>query len=153
SQYQDLILQRVATVIPVESLIWVPPDADEIVSILGNRCLSAGECSELARFLAKEPGWDPLGCLILNEVPSCGLGARFPRIQNLMALPVGERETGGWLIALNKGAATALADRSPGRDGHATRVQQPATLPDRAVEDRRAIVPFRRIDAALLRPF
>ncbi len=56
------------------------------------------------------------------------------------------------LIALNKSDATA-ANRSPGRDGRTARVALPATPPDRPITDRLEVVPFRRIDAAVLMPF
>ena len=139
---QGRILRRVAAVLPVETLIWVSPQGEETVAIEGDRRLSARDGRELARWLSKSPEWDPSGCLILNHAPSCGLGARFSGIGNLMALSVDDRDAGGWLIALNKRDAAAAPGRSPGRAGHETgRTDSPA------------IVPFRSIDVALLKPF
>ena len=145
---QGRILQRVAAVLPVETLIWVSPQGEETVAIEGDRRLSARDGRELARWLSKSPGWDPSGCLILNHAPSCGLGARFSGIGNLMALSVDDRDAGGWLIALNKRDAAAAPDRSPGRAGH-DGIAPARILPT----DSPAIVPFRHIDVALLKPF
>jgi HD-GYP domain-containing protein (c-di-GMP phosphodiesterase class II) len=147
------ILQRVAAVLSVQTLIWVPPGGEEPLVIEGDRLLSAQDCSELARRLSKSPEWDPSGYLILNDLQSCGLGARFPRIINLMAVSVDEKDGRGWLIALNKSDATTAANRSPGMDGRTARAALPATPPDRPIRDRLEVVPFRRIDAVVLIPF
>ena len=138
--------------LPVQTLIWVPPQEEETLVIEGDRLLSARDCNELARRLSQSPQWDPSEYLILNDLRSCGWGARFPRIINLIALSVDEKDGGGWLIALNKSDSTA-ADRSPGMDGRTARASLPATPPDRPIADRREVVPFRRIDAAVLMPF
>ena len=135
------ILQRVAVVLPVETLIWVPAQADETVAIEGDRCLSAREGRELARWLAKSPDWDRSGCLLVNQAASSGLGARFPGIINLMALSGDDRNSSGCLIALNKTETMAARSERSAAPTH----------PPRA--DRPAIVPFRHIDVALLKPF
>jgi HD domain len=150
---QARILRRVAAVLPVETLIWVSPQGEETVAIEGDRRLSARDARELARWLSKSPGWDPSGCLILNHAPSCGLGARYSGIVNLMALSVDNKDAGGWLIALNKRDAAAAPDRSPGRAGPETGIERPATSPHPPRSDSPAIIPFRSIDVAILKPF
>ncbi len=128
SVHQNRILQRVAAVLPAATLIWVPPQGEEAVVIEGDRRLSPRDGRELARWLARSPEWDPSGCLILNDAAPSGLGVRFPGVVNLMALAVDNKDAGGWLIVLNKGDDPARADGP-------------------------AIVPFRRLDVALLKPF
>ena len=126
---------------------------EETLVIEGDRLLSAQDCRELARRLSKSPDWDPSGYLILNDLRSCGLGARFRGIINLMAFSVDEKDAGGLLIALNKSDATVAANRTPGSDGRTTRVAMPAARPERPIAERLEAVPFRRIDAAVLMPF
>jgi putative nucleotidyltransferase with HDIG domain len=150
---QGRILRRAVAVLPVETLIWVPPQEEDPVAIEGERCLSARDGRELARWLSKSPEWDPSGSLILNEARSCGLGARCPGIVNLMALSVDDRNAGGWLIAVNKVDAAAASDRSPGRDGQAMGIERLTGSPDLPHPDSPAIVPFRGLDVALLKPF
>jgi len=151
SRYQNRILQRVAAMLPVETLVWVPAHQEETVVIEGNHLLSARDCAELARFLSKSPEWHSSGCMILNEVQSCRLGERFPMISNLIALAVGENNALGWLIALNKCDVTPAALRSPGLNGNSSRM--PASSPHPSCTERLQVAPFRRIDAALLMPF
>jgi hypothetical protein len=121
------ILQRAAAVLPTETLIWVPPQAGEAVTFEGEHRLSAREARELVRWLSRSPEWDTSGCLISNDAPALGLGTRFPGIVNLMALAVDDQDAGGWLIALNKSDPAAAGGAS--------------------------VVPFRRLDVAILKPF
>ena len=151
-EYQNHILQGVAAVLPAETLIWVPVNEEGSVAIAGHQCLSPRECDELARLLSKSSEWDPSGCLILNDVQSCRLGARFPGIINLIALSVGENNPVGWLLALNKSDVTAVATRSPALDSPRSHLRIHSPSPDTAAA-RPAIAPFRRIDTALLLPF
>ena len=89
--------------------------------------------------------------MILNQVQSCPLGERFPKIINLIALAVGENNALGWLIAMNKCDVTAAAYRSLHLYGHLNRMPAPSPHPSRT--ERLEVAPFRRIDAALLMPF
>jgi HD-GYP domain-containing protein (c-di-GMP phosphodiesterase class II) len=145
------ILRRAAAVVCAETVIWVPSQEDEPVVIEGDRRLSAREGHELARWLATRPERDASGYLIFNEAPTSGLGNRFPGILNLMGLSGDDRNSGGWLIVLNK--LQAAPDRSSGRDGHSTGVEPMAVPLDHAGSDRPAIAPFRGIDVALMKPF
>jgi HD-GYP domain-containing protein (c-di-GMP phosphodiesterase class II) len=151
SRYQNRILRRVATTLPVETLVWVPADQEETVVIERNHLLSKRECAELAKLLSKSPEWHSSGCMILNQVQSCPLGERFPKIINLIALAVGENNALGWLIAMNKCDVTAAAYRSLHLYGHLSRM--PAPSPHPSCTERLEVAPFRRIDAALLMPF
>ncbi len=114
--------------LPAETLIWVPVNEEESVAIAGHQCLSPRECDELARLLSKSSEWDPSGCLILNDVQSRRLGARFPGIINLIALSVGENNPVGWLLALNKSDVTAVATRSPALDSPRSHLRIAFTL-------------------------
>ena len=104
--------------LPVETLIWVPADEQENVVIVGRRHPEPTDCVELARVLSRSPEWDPSGCMIQNDVSSSTLGTLFPGINNLIALSVGENNTPGWLIALNKIDVTIRAFKSPAPAGH-----------------------------------
>ena len=137
----------------MQALIWMPHRGKEPLVIEGDRLLSEQDCSELARRLSKNPEWDPSGYLILNDLRSCGLRARFPGIINLLAFSVGGKDAGGLLIALNKCDATAAANRSPDSDGRTTRVAPSATPPSLRITQGPEVAPFRRIDAAVLMPF
>jgi hypothetical protein len=150
-QYQDYILNRVLAVLPVETLIWVPADEQENVVIVGRRYPQPTDCVELAKVLSRSPEWDPSGCMIQNDVSSSSLGTLFPGIINLIALSVGENNTPGWLIALNKIDMTIRAYRSPDPAGHVGGLRIDA--PCHAQGERPSIAAFRRIDTALLMPF
>jgi hypothetical protein len=125
---QSRVLRRIAAVLPAAALIWVPPQAEEDVVTEGGGGLCGRGGRDLARWLSQRPDWDLSGSLILNDALSCGLAAKFPGIVNLMAVAVGDKQAGGWLIVLNK------RDDLAGAGG-----------PD--------IVPFRLLDVALLKPF
>jgi len=152
AHYQDYILKRVLAVLPVETLIWVPADEQETVAIVGRRVPKPTDCVELASVLSRSPEWDTSGCMIQNDVPSSRLGTLFPGITNLIALSVGESNTPGWLIALNKVDVTIRAYRPPGLDGHVGGLRLDASSSHGQVE-RPSIAAFRRIDTALLMPF
>jgi HD-GYP domain-containing protein (c-di-GMP phosphodiesterase class II) len=149
---QGRILERAAAVLPVETLIWVPRREEEPVAIEGERCLSAREGRELARWLSEGHEWDASGSLIVNQALPSALENRFAGIMNLMALSVDDRDADGWLIALNKRDPEAGPDRSPGRAGPAMGIERLSGSRDLPPAGK-AVVPFRRLDVALLKPF
>jgi putative nucleotidyltransferase with HDIG domain len=81
--------------------------------------------------------------LLCNQVQATSLGARFPEIVNLLALPVSDQGSLGWVLAINK--------KDPTRTLPAAETVKPPT-PSRPPA-RPALLPFRRSDAALLTPF
>lgn len=147
---QNRILERVAVVLPVGALIWVPAQAGEPI-VRGNCDMSARDCRQLIGELTASVDRDVTGCIILNRVTSSDLGRMYPGIENLMALPDEESAAAGWLIAVNKIEAASTDSR---RDGGPA--GQPAgfdSAPHHPGPMRPAISPFRRIDAAHLMPF
>jgi HD-GYP domain-containing protein (c-di-GMP phosphodiesterase class II) len=126
---QQRVLQTAFELLGVETLIWVPCDPDAHPLILGQTCLAAADCRQLAQLLAKDPDFRTSGPLLCNEVASLSWGGRFPQVANLMAFVARDQRPVGWVLALNKKAAKGAA-AVPG-----------------------AVASFRRSDAALLTPF
>lgn len=151
SRYQTHILQQIAATLPVETLAWIPSIQEENVLVEGSQLFPSRAWVELAGLLSKSPEWENLGWVIINQVPSCHLGDRFPKIQNLIALAVGDHHPQGCLLAINKSDVVAPAQRSPERDGDSSPV--PISFSGLSPVERLQPVPFRRIDAALLMPF
>jgi hypothetical protein len=141
------ILRVAGELLGTRSLAWVPTQRDDEVVFEGERLLSAWDCAQLVNVLADQPAWEESGYVLVNDVRECGWGARFPRILNLLAIPVAEKTLSGWVLALNKGRATA---RGPsGREARIPQAEEPGEPGSRTG----SILPFRRSDAALIMPF
>lgn len=141
------ILHAVSELIGVQAVAWVPNRNDEPVVLEGERLLSAWDFSQLGAMLAQTPDWEAHGYLIRNDLAAVGWASRFPHVANILAMPVTDRGLSGWVIALNKrGLQPAVLDHGDTRDG---------TADADGSEDLSAssVVPFRRVDAALLTPF
>jgi HD-GYP domain-containing protein (c-di-GMP phosphodiesterase class II) len=146
-----LILRVAADLLNARSVVWVPcPSVAETV-VDGDPGLSPWECSRMASLLAQAPDWPEAGFLVRNDLGTDRLAARFPRVANLLAVPVPGRGTTGWMIALNKteGPSTPPPGAEASRDWPvgAGRPPSPRDIPPPG------IVPFRRADAALLSSF
>ena len=87
----------------------------------GERLLSPWDCGQLANVLAGQARWEESGYLIINEPARDGWGARFPQIQNLLAIPVADKKLSGWVLAFNKRRAAAAARPAGGADARASR--------------------------------
>jgi putative nucleotidyltransferase with HDIG domain len=125
------ILKAAAGFLGAQMLAWVPRHADAAVVTEGETCLAAADSRELAALLAR--GQDPRrpGPVLIDAFQERSGAGRFPRVHNLLALPVSDPGLVGWVIAINKHA-------SPGAD---------------VAESAVAAVPFRKSDAAVLAPF
>lgn len=147
---QKRILQAAYEMLGVQTLVWVPHPANEPVRIQGDPCLSAWDFRHLASRLAHAPDLQASGLFLTNEVRKTSWGGRFPKVVNLVALPVSDQGSLGWVIAINKqeGKKSFLpADRA-----HSPRTPWvPASQTEEAAAPH--LVPFRRSDAALLTPF
>jgi HD-GYP domain-containing protein (c-di-GMP phosphodiesterase class II) len=148
SQNRKRILRAAADLLEVQSVAWVPARNDEPVAIEGDRLLSPWDFGQLCGLLAQSPDWEKTGYLIRNEVAGSDWASRFPNVANVLAIPVVERVPAGWLIALNKRAGQA--PRAPSAD--APDEASPAGPVNQRVLPVE-VVPFRRVDAALLTPF
>ena len=134
---QRRVLQSAWEMLGVQTVVWVPQQAEEPVLVQGEPCLSAWDFRQLAARLAHAPELQVSGLFLCNQVQACSWGGRFPAVLNLLALPVSERGQLGWVLAVNK--------REPARPGAASEAGSPATPTP--------VIPFRRSDAALLTPF
>jgi putative nucleotidyltransferase with HDIG domain len=130
---QKRILQSAYEMLNVQTLAWVPQQADVPVVVQGDPCLSSWDFRQLAARLPQAPDMQGSGLLLWNQIQAGSWAARFPQIVNLMALPVSDRGSQGWIIAINK------------RDGRGAR--------EEGREAPTALGSFRRSDAALLTPF
>jgi len=138
------ILRVAGELLGTRSLAWVPIHRDDDVVFEGDRLLSAWDCVQLTSTLADRPGWEESGYVLINDAQGNHWGTRFPRIRNLLAVPVAEKTLSGWVLALNK---SRVAGRGPrGRILQGTEHAEPESGPA-------PILPFRRSDAALLLPF
>jgi HD-GYP domain-containing protein (c-di-GMP phosphodiesterase class II) len=140
---QKRILQAALEVLGVEALVWVPPSADDTVVILGEGLLSPWDFRQLAVRFTQSPDLHSSGLLLCNQVQVSSLGARFPQIGNMLALPVCDQGSQGWVIALNKRDPTR-----PSSPDEMVKVAAPSRSPIPS-----PLLPFRRSDAALLTPF
>ena len=141
---QKRILQAATELLSVQTLLWVPRQADPPVLIAGDPFLTEQDGRHLALYLSRSPGWDSAGVLINNQVSGTGWGARLEKIENLMALTTAQDGEPGCVIALNRYEKTSGSSRKdlspvvPNGEGE--------TLTAR-------LIPFRRSEAALLTPF
>jgi hypothetical protein len=128
---QQRVLEAAHGLLTVQTLICVPPDPQQPVVVHGEPLLAPLDCLQLAGLLAKTPGYVGIGPLMCNHAETQLWAMSFPTISTLLALPIGDPPSTGWVIALNKGwKAGRPADEAA----------QPAQ-------------PFRKSDAALLTPF
>jgi HD-GYP domain-containing protein (c-di-GMP phosphodiesterase class II) len=139
------ILRAAGELLGVASLAWVSLLGDGDVVLEGERLLSPWDCGQLADHLADQNRRDQSGYVLINEARASRWGARFPQIQNLLAVPVGEKTLTGWVLAFNKRRA---AGRGPNGREH-----RPAQAAEHGESGQSPVLPFRRLDAAILMPF
>ena len=96
------ILRIAGELLGVPSLAWVSVLGDGDVVLEGERLLSPWDCGQLADHLADPKLWDQSGYVLNNEARESSWGARFPQIQNLLAIPVVDKTLSGWVLAFNK---------------------------------------------------
>ncbi len=119
------ILEGAFASLGATTLVWVPRNSDNAVTIQGDAALAPVDYRQVAALLAKNENpvsQAPILYERFQEKPGAG---RFPDIANLLALPVIDQDLIGWVIAFNKKPAAGGA---------------PAAT-------------FRKSDAALLMPF
>lgn len=146
-KYRKRILDAVADLLNVQTLVWVSQDGEAPV-IGGEPCLSPWDCQQLALHLAKSPHWDETGVMLGNDVTDESWSDRCPHVKNLLAITLCDHRAAGWAIAINKHAPVSGQDvRNLGMNRHTDNAspEMPATSP-------RATVPFRLSDAAVLTP-
>jgi hypothetical protein len=124
------VLEVVHSLLEAQMLICVPPDPQMPVVVHGDPLIQPLDCVQLAGLLAKTPGYDGSGPVLCNQPETQLWALSFPCIATLLALPIGDPPSPGWVIALNKG-----------KKDESTLSSVPAS---------RA---FRKSDAALLTPF
>jgi HD-GYP domain-containing protein (c-di-GMP phosphodiesterase class II) len=124
------ILKTAQGFLGAQAVFWVPAHAGDQVLVQGEPGLAPADCRQLAKLLARSPDAQPGKPVLWNQEVSERWTGRFPRIANLLAFPLTDKQQAGWLIALNKRDAKA----PPGDVGPAG-------------------APFRRADAAVLMPF
>src|SRR5262249_25048658 len=97
------ILRVAGELLGARSLSWVSRLGDGEVTLEGEQLLSGWEWRQLVDHLAASHLRDGFAYLLVNEPRASQWGARFPRIQNLLAVPILEKNVLGWVLALNKG--------------------------------------------------
>jgi HD-GYP domain-containing protein (c-di-GMP phosphodiesterase class II) len=139
------ILRAAGELLGASSLAWVSLLEDGDVVLEGERLLSPWDFRQIVNQLADQKLRVPSGYVLINEARKTNWGARFPRIENLLAVPVTEKSVSGWVLAVNKRQGTGRGSKVHERRGaHAETDGEPGPPP---------ILPFRRVDAALLVPF
>ncbi len=139
------ILRAAGELLSAESIAWVSLLDDGDVSVQGEPLLSPWDCRQLANHLADETCDAETEYVVLNEPRERRWAARFPQIRNLLAIPVADKTTSGWVLAFNKKRAAGLDESE--REHHRLIAGEP-TDPGASQVQR-----FRRSDAALLLPF
>jgi len=132
------LLEVVAHLVGASATAFVPQRADDPVVTAGEPLLSPWDCTQIPAVLAECPG-GKAGFVVLNDPPpTSGSVGQLPGVKNLLALPVTDRGGQGWLIVMNKLSRPTSPGQAPGADA-------PTQPPQ--------VVPFRKVDAALLTPF
>jgi putative nucleotidyltransferase with HDIG domain len=148
---QRRILQSAYEMLGVQTLVWVPHPANDAVLSQGDACMSAWDYRQLAVRISQLPDLQPSGLFLCNEVQATSWGGRFPRIVNLLALPVSDQGSLGWIIAINK--------KDGSRPSFHPEKGKPLSSPDIQLDLAVSAPPpvhlaaFRRSDAAILTPF
>jgi HD-GYP domain-containing protein (c-di-GMP phosphodiesterase class II) len=139
------VLRTARELLGATSIAWVSLVGDSDVVCDGEKLFSPWEFGQIADQLADENVSDQSGYVIVNDPRESRWGARFPRMSNVLAVPLVETTISGWVLAFNKQQATG---RGPlGRDRRA------APSAECNETGQAPILPFRRWDAALLMPF
>jgi HD-GYP domain-containing protein (c-di-GMP phosphodiesterase class II) len=139
------ILRAAGNLLGASSIAWISLLEDGVVVLEGEPLLSPWDFRQLGKQLAGQNLRGSSDHVLINEARQTDWGARFPRIQNLLAVPVTEKAHSGWILAINKRQATGRASHvQEHRGAHGKERGEPGPPP---------ILPFRRLDAALLMPF
>jgi HD-GYP domain-containing protein (c-di-GMP phosphodiesterase class II) len=142
---QQRVIDATFRLLNVQTLLWVPQQADMPMITRGDPILSPPECRALAACLAKHPDYRPLEPLICNDVPSLSWANRFPRISNLIGFVLTDQGPLGWVIAIN--------NRGGKRGSESDSVESAAAEGGTGLPAASACVPFRKTDATLLTSF
>jgi HD-GYP domain-containing protein (c-di-GMP phosphodiesterase class II) len=141
---QQRILDAAFKQLRVQTLIWVPQQADAPIVIHGEPLLAPPECRALANGLSQHPEYRPLEPLLFNDLEGTTWASRFQQVSNLLAFLLTDQGPLGWVIAINKSAGTRSS---------APASQSSAADPPRRPPTAECRAPFRKSDAALLTPF
>jgi hypothetical protein len=126
------ILKTAQGFLGAQAVLWVPAQPEDPVLVQGEPGLAPADCRQLGKLLARSPDAASGKPVLWNQNEAERWSGRFPRIVNLLAFPLTDKQQAGWLIALNKRAAgPGAAPAGAGPVG----------------------APFRRADAAVLMPF
>ena len=79
------------------SLAWVSLPGDGDVVLEGERILSPWDFQQIVDHMADKNSGDPSEYVLVNETRQTGWGARYPQIENLLAIPVTEKSFAGWV--------------------------------------------------------
>ena len=109
------VLRLAAEVLGAQAVAWVPAQADAGIVIEGEKVLSAWDFGQLADLLVADDSWEKAGYLAVTDARRTDWGVRFPRVENLLAVPLTRKSPMGWLFAINKSepASTSSGGRSP----------------------------------------
>src|SRR5262249_34003087 len=103
---QQRILESAHSVIPVQTVLWVPHQSDKPVLHHAESFLTADESRQLARALAQSPDFQAPAPLVCNDVRDTRWGSRYPKVKNVMAFQATDQGPLGWFLVLNKQGAS-----------------------------------------------
>jgi HD-GYP domain-containing protein (c-di-GMP phosphodiesterase class II) len=127
------VLQTAHQLLGGQTILWLSEHASEVV-IQGDPLLAPIDCRHLGELLTRaSANTGPHEPLVWNDDKAALWTARFPQVQNLLAVAIPGGQGKGWLVAINK---------TTGKSGPSA----PLVGPER-------LVPFRKADAAVLIPF
>src|SRR5262249_52274514 len=107
------ILRAAGELVTAQSFVWLPPQRDEEVIFQSERLLTCWDCAQLATILNDQTLLAESGYVIVNNVRETSWGVRFPRILNLLAVPVASKQPSGWILAFNKRQAVTRDASDP----------------------------------------
>jgi len=129
------LLKAAQALLDVWALLWVPDQPASECLVEGQLNVAPTACRALAGLLSQHTDNEAGKPVLWNQEQSSRWSDRFPQVACLLGFPIFDQQRVGWLIALNKRAATCTADS----------VRESTTAPFRS-SDVATITPF----AALL---
>jgi HD-GYP domain-containing protein (c-di-GMP phosphodiesterase class II) len=107
---QKRILRAALDTLGVQTIAWVPQQAEDQVLIVGESSISAWDYRLIASRIATAPDLQSSGIYLCNQVQAGSWGARYPLLFNLLAMPVNEQGQQGWVLAVNKSVPFRRSD-------------------------------------------
>jgi HD-GYP domain-containing protein (c-di-GMP phosphodiesterase class II) len=113
AQHKERILEAALKAGLFQTLVWVPLQARASAVLKGKECLTQPDCHRLLHALTSEADFHSGAPLVCNAAVATTWGRAFPRVANLLAMPVSDPGPVGWVLAINKQDTNGAEGKSP----------------------------------------